>query len=85
MVDGNASRPGVLGASLGHMMLKLGLEPDQMSQVWYGVPLARAIDRCLACKSKETCADWLKDRRADRREYCAFCPNAGLLDIARRE
>lgn len=85
MVDGYSSRPSVLGASLGHMMLKLDLEPDQLSQVWYGVPFARAIDRCLACKSKELCAVWLKDRQAGRDEYCAFCPNAGLLDIARRE
>lgn len=85
MVDGKSGRPSVLGASLGHMMLKLDLEPAQLSHVWYGVPLARAIDKCLACAAKDICATWLRDRQAGRDEYCAFCPNAGLLDIARRE
>jgi len=72
------------GGSLGAMMLALDIAPDQAAELWHGVPLTRAIERCLACPAAARCAAWLRDPHRRRGEYCGFCPNAGILDVARR-
>jgi hypothetical protein len=76
-----AQRP---GGSLGAMMLALDLSPAQAAELWHGVPLARAVERCLLCPTATQCAAWLRDPHRDPSGYKNFCPNAGLLDIARR-
>jgi len=76
-----ARRP---GGSLGAMMLALDVSPDQAAELWHGVPLSRAIERCLSCPTAGQCAAWLRDPRHDDNGYRSFCPNAGLLEIARR-
>lgn len=72
------------GGSLGTMMLTLDISPDQAAEIWHGAPLMRAIERCLACPTAEECATWLRDARHRSDGYRSFCPNAGLLDVARR-
>ncbi len=72
------------GGSLGAMMLALDLCPDQAAEIWHGVALARAIERCLVCLAAEQCAAWLHDRGHWWDGYRDFCPNAGILDVARR-
>jgi hypothetical protein len=72
------------GGSLGAMMLALDLCPDQAAELWHGVALTRAIERCLSCPAAGQCAAWLRDARHQRDGYRDFCPNAGILDAARR-
>jgi hypothetical protein len=72
------------GGSLGAMMLALDVSPDQVAEVWHGVPLTRAIERCLACPAAGRCTAWLRDASHRHDGYRDFCPNAGLLDAARR-
>lgn len=72
------------GGSLGPMMLALDICPDQAAELWHGVVLARAIERCLACPTAGQCAAWLRDPHHQWDGYRRFCPNAGLLDAARR-
>jgi len=72
------------GGSLGAMMLALDIEPAQVAELWHGVPLTRAIERCLACPAAGQCAAWLRDPHHNWGEYRNFCPNAGVLDVARR-
>ena len=67
------------GGSLGAMMLALDVCPDQAAELWHGVALSRAIERCLACPAAQTCADWLRNPRHPQDGYRDFCPNAGLL------
>lgn len=76
-----AHRP---GGSLGAMMLALDIVPDQAAELWHGVPLTRMIERCLGCPSASQCATWLRDSHHRSDGYRSFCPNAGLLDAARR-
>lgn len=72
------------GGSLGAMMLALDLCPDQAAELWHGVALTRAIERCLMCPTAERCGAWLRDAHHAQDGYRGFCPNAGLLDVARR-
>jgi hypothetical protein len=72
------------GGSLGGMMLALDLDPGQVAELWHGIPLTRAIERCLACPAAMQCAAWLRDPNRIGDEYRTFCPNAGLLEVARR-
>jgi hypothetical protein len=72
------------GGSLGAMMLALDICPDQAAEIWHGVPLTRAVERCLACPAARACAAWLHDPHRAPDGYRDFCPNAGLLDVARR-
>jgi hypothetical protein len=72
------------GGSLGAMMLALDIAPAQVAELWHGVPLARAIERCLACPTAGQCAAWLRDSHHASDEYRSFCPNAGILDVASR-
>jgi Family of unknown function (DUF6455) len=73
-----------LGGSLGAMMLALDIVPDQLAEIWHGVPFTRAIERCLSCPAAGRCAAWLRDPHHDGTAYRSFCPNAGVLDVARR-
>ena len=72
------------GGSLGAMMLALDVTPSQAAELWHGVPLTRAIERCLACPTAGECGVWLRDPRHKRDAYRSFCPNAGILDVASR-
>ena len=71
------------GGSLGAMMLTLDICPDQAAELWHGVALTRATERCLACPNAPCCAVWLQDPHRRRDGYYGFCPNAGPQDIAR--
>jgi hypothetical protein len=72
------------GGSLGAMMLALDIAPDEVAELWHGVALARAIERCLSCPTAVQCGAWLRDAHHRRDGYRSFCPNAGILDVARR-
>jgi hypothetical protein len=72
------------GGSLGAMMLAIDVSPDQVAELWHGVPLTRAIERCLACPAAARCAAWLQEASRRQDGYQNFCPNAGILDAARR-
>jgi hypothetical protein len=72
------------GGSLGGMMLALDIDPEHVAEIWHGVPLARAIERCLACPVALQCAAWLRDANRQKDGYRTFCPNAGMLETARR-
>lgn len=72
------------GGSLGAMMLTLDIGPAQVAELWHGVPLTRAIERCLSCPAAGQCAAWLRDPHHAWDAYRSFCPNAGILDVASR-
>ena len=72
------------GGSLGAMMLALDICPDQAAELWHGVALTRAIERCLACSTAMECAAWLHNPNRPKDGYRAFCPNAGMLEAARQ-
>ena len=61
------------------MMARLGIEPDAGVLPRFSLRYAKAFRRCVECRSKKTCQDWLDYAPVMVNFAPDFCVNADIL------
>jgi hypothetical protein len=76
-------RAGRHSASMGAMMVKLGIDPAQAAREARGAQLAAAARCCLFCEATGACERWIEAADPAAASPPSFCPNADFFGRVR--